>query len=353
MSRLFSSACSVRHVLQRADERPDLGVDAAIGQPCAGGLGNAEIDHLGHRPAVVEGDQDVRRLEVAVDHALLVGVLHGLADRDEQRQPLAGRQPGPVAIVGDRHALDQLHHEIGAALGLPCIQDLGDVRMIHQGQRLPLLVEAGEHPLGVKAGANHLDGDAAVHGLDLVGDPDLAHAPFAELLAELEAAGEDAFGQKRGPVGRRGLGRAGVGAALEDSASLPVGLEQALDAPAKVVVAPASPVQKCAPLGPGGLAQRGGEDRLVTHRTRPPPSTAYEESIAPGGPSTPLYATSKQGRRHQPFIFLRNPARPWRCTARPGRTARRGRLSSARCPGTRPPARASARRRTASPPAWP
>ena len=224
-----------------------------------------------------------------MDHALLVGVLHRLADRDEQRQPLAGRQPGPVAIVGDRHALDQLHHEVGAALGLPCIQDLGDVRMVHQGQRLPLLVEAGEHPLGVKAGANHLDGDAAVHGLDLVGDPDLAHAPFAELLAELEAAGEDAFGQKRRPVRRRGLGRAGVGAALEDAAGLPVGLEQALDAPAKVVVAPASPVQKCAPLGPGGLAQarRRRSIRHSSHRPLPRTNQGHTENehIPPATPA--------------------------------------------------------------------
>ena len=62
-----------------------------IGQPRAGRLGDAEVDHLGHRLAVVEGDQDVRRLQVAVDDALLVGVLHGLADRDEELEPLARR----------------------------------------------------------------------------------------------------------------------------------------------------------------------------------------------------------------------------------------------------------------------
>ena len=91
-----------RHVFQRADQRADLGVDAPIGQPRAGGLGDAEVDHLGHRPAVVEGDQDVRRLQVAVDHALLVGVLHRLADRHEQRQPLAGdsRARSQYSVIG-------------------------------------------------------------------------------------------------------------------------------------------------------------------------------------------------------------------------------------------------------------
>ena len=125
-------------------------------------------------------------------------------------------------------------------------------------------LEAGEHPLGVEAGADDLDGDAALHRLGLVGDPDLAHAPFAELLAQLEAAGEDAFGQERRPVLPRGVGRAGVGAALEDAAGLLVGLEQALDAPAEGVVAAASPVQECAPLGPGGLA-RARRRRSIRH----------------------------------------------------------------------------------------
>ena len=57
-----------------------------------GRLGDAEVDDLGHRLAVVQRDQDVGRLDVAVDDAFLVGVLHRLADRDEQLQPLARRQ---------------------------------------------------------------------------------------------------------------------------------------------------------------------------------------------------------------------------------------------------------------------
>ena len=52
-------------------------------------LGDAEVDHLGHGRAVVQRDQHVGGLEVAVDDPLLVRVLHGLADRDEQLQPLA------------------------------------------------------------------------------------------------------------------------------------------------------------------------------------------------------------------------------------------------------------------------
>ena len=235
-----------------------------------------------------------------MDDALLVGVLHRLADRDEQRQPLARRQPGPVAILGDRHALDQLHHEVGAAVGLAGVEDLGDVGMIHQGQRLPLLVEAGEHPLGVQAGADDLDGDAALTGAAWSATQTSPMPPFAELLAQLEAAGEDAFGQERRPALPRGVGRAGVGAAFEDAAGLVVGLEQALDAPAEGVVAAAGPVEKCAPLGPGGLARGGGEDRLVTHRTRPPPMFTCCRAAWVLPAVLPLRAGSPEPRRLAP-----------------------------------------------------
>ena len=95
MSRLFSSACSGDMYSSVPIKLPDLGVDALLGQPRAGRLGHAEVDHLRHRPAVVQADQDVGRLQVAVDDALLVGVLHRLADGNEQLEPLPGRRAWP------------------------------------------------------------------------------------------------------------------------------------------------------------------------------------------------------------------------------------------------------------------
>ena len=64
-------------------------VERLLGQLLTDRLGHAEVDDLGHRLAVVDRDQDVRRLEVAVDDAFLMGMLHGLADRNEQFQPFA------------------------------------------------------------------------------------------------------------------------------------------------------------------------------------------------------------------------------------------------------------------------
>ena len=104
---------------------------------------------FGTGAVVVEGDQHVGRLDVAVDDALLVGVLNRLADRDEQLQPLPRGELALITESGDRHALDQLHHEEGSAgFGRSRVQDLGDVGMIHQGQRLPLGLEAGQDLAG-------------------------------------------------------------------------------------------------------------------------------------------------------------------------------------------------------------
>jgi hypothetical protein len=45
-----------RHVLRRADDGAEAGHQAGIGQLRTGGLGHAKVDHLGHRPIVVEGN---------------------------------------------------------------------------------------------------------------------------------------------------------------------------------------------------------------------------------------------------------------------------------------------------------
>ena len=61
-----------RHVLQRADDRAEAGDQRVVRQLLAGRLGHAKVDDLRHRLAVVEGDQHVGRLHVAVDDALLM-----------------------------------------------------------------------------------------------------------------------------------------------------------------------------------------------------------------------------------------------------------------------------------------
>ncbi len=87
------------HVLRRADHLAELGEQRLLGQPLADRLGHAEVDDLGHGAVVVLGHQDVRRLDVAVDDPLLMGVLDGLADGHEQFQPLPRRELVLVAVL--------------------------------------------------------------------------------------------------------------------------------------------------------------------------------------------------------------------------------------------------------------
>ena len=77
-----------RESLRRLDRRPDelvqLRVNRRVHEPAFGRLGDAEVDHLRHRHAVVQRHKNVRRLDVAVNDALLVRVLNRLAHLDEE-----------------------------------------------------------------------------------------------------------------------------------------------------------------------------------------------------------------------------------------------------------------------------
>ena len=61
---------------------------------------------------------------------------------------------------------DQLHHEIRSSrVGRTGIEHLGDVRVIHQGQGLPLGLEPRHHFARVHAGLDDLQGHGAADGL--------------------------------------------------------------------------------------------------------------------------------------------------------------------------------------------
>ena len=107
---------------------------------------------------------------------------------------------------GDRHALDQLHDEVGPArLGAAGVEHAGDVRVVHQRQRLPLRLEPRHDLGGIEPGLDDLESNGAANRLELLGHPDGAHASFADRLQEL--VGPDPC--PRGFGGRRRLGRGG------------------------------------------------------------------------------------------------------------------------------------------------
>ena len=86
-----------------------------------------------------------------------------------------------VAVVGDRHALDQLHDEERlAGRGGAAVVDAGDVRVVHQRQRLPLGVEPGQDGPRVHADLDQLQRHLPLDRLGLLGPVDGAHPSLAE-----------------------------------------------------------------------------------------------------------------------------------------------------------------------------
>ena len=171
-------------------------------------LGHAEVDDLRHRLFLLQRHQHVRRLDVAVQHALLMRVLDGVANGHEQPQPLGDGRPDVVAVPRDGDAaLHQLHHEIRqASFGGARVEHRGDARVAHQGQRLAFGLEALEDQLRVHARLDHLERDSPLYGLLLFRNPDRAHAALAELLEQAIRPDADVRRRRRGVVaGHQGL----------------------------------------------------------------------------------------------------------------------------------------------------
>ena len=94
-----------------------------------------------------------------------------------------------VAMLGDRYALNQLHHEVRLpCAGDPAVQHAGDVGMVHDGQRLPFRLEPGDDILGGHSGLSDLQSRFSTNGLDLLGDVDHAHPALANDFPQLVRA---------------------------------------------------------------------------------------------------------------------------------------------------------------------
>ena len=143
-----------------------------------------------------------------MNDALLMGMLHRLADGHGQFQPLTRRQPVVVTEGGDGDAADQLHHEIGTArIGGPGIQHMGDMRVVHERQRLPFGLEAGHHLLAIHAWLEHLERHLTADALLLLRHEDDAEAALANLLQQLVRADHRAGAFAGSRAGRRRRGQ--------------------------------------------------------------------------------------------------------------------------------------------------
>ena len=86
-----------------------------------------------------------------------------------------------IAVLGQWDAPHELHHEVGPArFGGAGVQRLRDVGMVHDGQRLPLGLEAGQDVPRVHPELDDLERDGATEGLELLGFVHDAHATLAQ-----------------------------------------------------------------------------------------------------------------------------------------------------------------------------
>ena len=170
--------------------------------------GDAEVGQLG-APLVV--DQDVLRLDVAVDHVARVGDAEPARDLDRVGDRLLGvERADPSDPLLQRLALDVLEDDVGVAAVLAGVDHRDDVGVGELGHRPRLLAEALELVLLLGHLAVHdLDRDRPVEGL-VAGQVDGRHAAAAQLRLQPVAAGEHRADHRAGGAGahRRRISRA-------------------------------------------------------------------------------------------------------------------------------------------------
>ena len=211
------------HVAERADDVAGERDAAVVLNPREAEVGDPEL--------ALQVEQQVRRLHVAVDDAVVVGVLQGFgrffAEPGDAAEELAAanrlvaREDGAAAVDGDRArravhraadagralrrrdaahgpqlvdgglhrlAVDVLHRVVVDAVLLADGEHGDDVRMVELGGGLRFVAEAGDLPLIEHGGEGQdLQRDAAIER-HLVGLVDDAHAAAADLADDLVVA---------------------------------------------------------------------------------------------------------------------------------------------------------------------
>ncbi len=220
------------------------------------GLGDAEVDDFRGRRAVLEGDEDVGGLEIAMDDAFLMGVLNGHADLGKDGEAVGDGESVGGAEGGDGRASDVLHDEVRMAGGHhAAVVDAGDIGVLHEGEGLAFGLETREDAAGVHAGLDEFDGDVPMQGGLLFGEEDGAVAAFANELENGVGADLGAGGDGIGEVEAGGID-GGIG---EEFTGAIVGVEEALDGGADRVIVAAGAAEAIFALF-GGEIDGCGED---------------------------------------------------------------------------------------------
>ena len=175
----FSRSLLRRHVRGRSDQRAGLRQRVHAGHP-----GNAEVRDLG---ATLLVEEDVRRLQVAVDEPVLVRVREPGSDLGRDRPGLGVRErPAVAEALLERAARQVLEdHERPPALA-SVVVEAADVRVRQRSDGPRLALEAQR----IRVSAQELERDRPAE-LRVDREPDLGHRPRSQLLFKPIAVGED------------------------------------------------------------------------------------------------------------------------------------------------------------------
>jgi hypothetical protein len=176
------------HVPRRPHENAylsELGLDASLWRDC---LRQPEVDDPRSGLSVYFDNQNIGRFQITMDDGFLVGVLHSFAGLNKKFEPIGDLEFVLIAIFVNGQPVDVLHHKVWLALRRgSCVKHLGNRWMIHDGERLPLRLEALYHRLVIHPGLDQLQGHLALDRGSLLREPHLPHAAFTQFSDQLKS----------------------------------------------------------------------------------------------------------------------------------------------------------------------
>src|ERR1039458_354624 len=116
-------------------------------------FGDAKVQESGHTAFC---DQDIARLEIAMNHQLFMRVLHRGTDLAKEPQTVVDGELVQIAILVNGQAFHILHHQIrGTIFAAAAVEELHNVGMVQRRKCLSLIAETVKDLLGVDSGLDH------------------------------------------------------------------------------------------------------------------------------------------------------------------------------------------------------
>ena len=134
------------HIKRRSDHRKESRVNRFVRQLLIERFGHTKVNHFRDRSVVVQRHHNVGWFDVSVNDTFLMSVMDGGTHIDHQIQTFANVHLFLVAELGDGQSPHQFHDEVGPVIGGHSrIENLGDIGMIHQRDRLSFGLEPSDH----------------------------------------------------------------------------------------------------------------------------------------------------------------------------------------------------------------